>query len=89
MDNDKIKALSLEELDLVAGGATDEQWEEWANAWKTWWIQHYGDVRCHHCGRRLGDMIPGYDVNMAYDTFMNNAFLCKCGQVIRATESWT
>lgn len=82
-------ALPEKDLEKVsAGGEYDKQWEEWTEAWKNWWIEHYGGVYCNFCGRQLKNVIKDFDVYDAYNTYMNNAFKCKCGNIIRATESW-
>ena len=49
MEEKEMKALSMEDLDGVAGG---------------------------------------YNKDMAYDVYMNNAFMCTCGQVIRPVKGW-
>ena len=81
--------LTDEMLDSINGGQDyTKEWQEWTDAWKEWWIDHYGNVCCIRCGRRLEDSIRTYNKDKAYATYMNNAFLCPCGQVIKATESW-
>ena len=89
MEDKNLKALSLEDLDGVAGGQDySKEWEEWTREWKEWWIYYYGDARCGNCGRYLNTVIKDYDRAMAYDVYMNNAFMCKCGQVIRPVNKW-
>ena len=88
MEDKNLKALSPEELDEVTGGYTDEEWAGWTRQWKDWWISHYGDTRCGNCGRYLDGVIEGYNKDMAYDVYMNNAFMCTCGQVIRPVKGW-
>ena len=86
---DTKMALPEEELEKIAGGGEyDAQWEAWAKAWKAWWIDHYGNVYCNFCRRQLKNVIKDYDIDQAYSTYMNNSFKCKCGNVLRATESW-
>ena len=61
MEEKEMKALSMEDLDGVAGGYNDEEWAQWTRSWKDWWKAHYGDTRCGNCGRYLNNVIEGYD----------------------------
>ena len=88
MEDKNLKVLSLEELDGVNGGYNDEEWAKWTREWKDWWIKYYGGTRCGNCGNYLAGTIEGYDKDKAYDVYMNNAFMCTCGQVIRPVKGW-
>jgi hypothetical protein len=88
MEDKNLKELSLEELEGISGGYNDAEWAAWTRAWKDWWIDHYGGTRCGNCGNLLAGTIEGYDKDMAYDVYMNNAFMCTCGQVIRPVKGW-
>ena len=88
MEDKSLNALSLEELDGVTGGYNDEEWAKWTREWKDWWKKYYGGTRCGNCGNYLAGVIEGYDKDMAYDVYMNNAFMCTCGQVIRPVKGW-
>ena len=87
---EKPTELNLNDLDGIAGGQVpnNEAWNNWAREWKNFWIKYYGDTRCWNCGRYLSATIEGYDASMAYDVYMNVAFLCGCGQVIRPVTGW-
>lgn len=86
--SNELQELDLEDLNEISGGYNDEEWAQWTRAWKDWWKDHYGDVRCGNCGRYLNGVIEGYNKDMAYDVYMNNAFMCTCGQVIRPVKGW-
>ena len=34
MEEKEMKALSMEDLDGVAGGYNDEEWAQWTRSWK-------------------------------------------------------
>ena len=91
MEDKNLKALSLEDLDGIAGGAgyTEEEWAQWTRDWKDYWIYYYGDARCGNCGQYLDVSIESYNKDMAYNVYMNNAFKCsRCGQVMKPVKGW-
>ncbi|MBR2067486.1 MAG: hypothetical protein IJ875_04410 [Solobacterium sp.] len=88
IESKEKQMLTLDELDEIAGGYNNEEWAQWTRAWKDWWKANYGAVRCWNCQRFLNGVIEGYDKDMAYDVYMNNAFKCVCGQIIRPVKGW-
>ena len=90
IESKEMQLLTLDELDEIAGGQgyNDEQWAQWTRAWKDWWKAHYGETWCTNCHRYLKAVIENYDKDMAYDVYMNNAFKCECGQIIKPVKGW-
>ena len=88
----KYKKIPLgnQELEKATGGAgyNEQQWAEWTKAWKDWWIEHYGDIICPKCHMPMLNAIVTYDKDLAYDCYMNNALMCKCGNACWIQDRW-
>ena len=82
--------LAIDELDNISGGAgyNEQQWAEWTKAWKDWWIKYYGDIVCPKCHMPMLNAIVTYNKDLAYDCYMNNALMCKCGNVCWIQDNW-
>lgn len=82
--------LAMDELDDISGGAgyNEQQWAEWTDAWKAWWIKYYGDIICPMCHMPMINAIVTYNKDLAYDCYMNNALKCTCGNVCWIQDKW-